>query len=262
MRYFSFGGGVQSTAALVLAAQGKIDFPVFLFANVGEDSENPDTIAYITQVALPYADRHGIELAELSLVRRTGNTETLLGLIERAEHSIPIPVRLASGAFGNRKCTVDFKVKVIARETKRRGASKANPATIGLGISADEWRRANTNHSIPHQRVEYPLLDMNLTREDCLRIVREAGLPQPPKSSCFFCPYHRPSYWVELRRERPELFSESVRIERLLNERRERLGKDAAYLAGTGPLEVITPDQPSLGLDTDDDACESGYCMV
>ena len=30
LRVFSYGGGVQSTAALVLAAQGKIDFRVFL----------------------------------------------------------------------------------------------------------------------------------------------------------------------------------------------------------------------------------------
>ncbi|WP_254897837.1 hypothetical protein [Kitasatospora sp. NA04385] len=35
IRSFSFGGGVQSTAALVLAAQGRIDYRTFLFANVG-----------------------------------------------------------------------------------------------------------------------------------------------------------------------------------------------------------------------------------
>lgn len=32
---FSFGGGVQSTAALVLAAQGELDCSTFLFANGG-----------------------------------------------------------------------------------------------------------------------------------------------------------------------------------------------------------------------------------
>lgn len=45
LRVFSYGGGVQSTAALVLAAQGRIDFPAFVFANVGEDSEHPDGAA-------------------------------------------------------------------------------------------------------------------------------------------------------------------------------------------------------------------------
>ncbi len=33
LRSVSYGGGVQSTALLVLAAQGDIDFPLFLFAN-------------------------------------------------------------------------------------------------------------------------------------------------------------------------------------------------------------------------------------
>jgi hypothetical protein len=46
IRAFSYGGW-QSTAALVLAAQGHIDFRTFLFANVGDDSEHPATLAYI-----------------------------------------------------------------------------------------------------------------------------------------------------------------------------------------------------------------------
>jgi len=51
LKAFSFGGGVQSTAALVLAAQGRIDYHTFLFCNVGEDSENPDTLTYVQEVA-------------------------------------------------------------------------------------------------------------------------------------------------------------------------------------------------------------------
>lgn len=38
LKAFSFDGGVQSTAALVLAAQGKPDYRTFLFCNVGDDS--------------------------------------------------------------------------------------------------------------------------------------------------------------------------------------------------------------------------------
>src|SRR5947209_5246716 len=54
IRVFSYGGGVQSTAALVLAAQGKIDYPTFLFCNVGADSENPETLTYVEQYAKLY----------------------------------------------------------------------------------------------------------------------------------------------------------------------------------------------------------------
>jgi hypothetical protein len=41
LRTFSYGGGWQSTAALVLAAQGRLDYRVFVFANVRDDSEYP-----------------------------------------------------------------------------------------------------------------------------------------------------------------------------------------------------------------------------
>ena len=42
MRVISYGGGVQSTALVVLAAQGKIGHvDAALFANVGDDSEHP-----------------------------------------------------------------------------------------------------------------------------------------------------------------------------------------------------------------------------
>ena len=75
-RLFSFGGGVQSTAVLVLASQGRVQYDAFVFANVGEDSEHPDTIAYLHQVAMPFAQRHNIELLELR--RETGDGKTLL----------------------------------------------------------------------------------------------------------------------------------------------------------------------------------------
>src|SRR5438477_12099715 len=60
MRVFSYGGGVQSTAALVLAAQRKIDYPTFLFCNVGDDSEHPASLDYVHEYAIPYAQKHGI----------------------------------------------------------------------------------------------------------------------------------------------------------------------------------------------------------
>lgn len=70
LKAFSFGGGVQSTAALVLAAQGRLDYRTFLFCNVGDDSENPETLSYVYEVAQPFAVRHGLDLVELRKVRR------------------------------------------------------------------------------------------------------------------------------------------------------------------------------------------------
>src|SRR5205823_7822141 len=124
LRVISYGGGVQSTALLVLAAQRRVDFDVFLFANVGDDSEDPATLAYIEQHAKPYAAAHGVRLVELRRTRRDGSTETLHGrLTKPGSRSLPIPVRMSSGAPGTRSCTAGFKIRVIRRSLKVRGAS-------------------------------------------------------------------------------------------------------------------------------------------
>ncbi|GCD46149.1 phosphoadenosine phosphosulfate reductase [Streptomyces paromomycinus] len=309
IRSISYGGGVQSTALLVLAAQRRIDFPLFLMANVGDDSENPATLRYVDEYARPFAAEHGIELAVLDRVKRTGAVETLWGrLVDprqcdrckgagvvhysdtdneddglppdldsprtcprcRGEgkvqsRSLPIPVRMSNGAPGTRSCTADFKIKVIAKELKRRGATPADPAIIGIGISVDEIHRANNRKVEPHEQIVYPLLELGLRRTDCARVIREAGLPVPPKSSCFFCPFHRPETWHDQRREEPELFEKSCQLEDLLNKRRATLGKDPVYLTRFGrPLREAIPDGVDLlpGFDEADGLCDSGWCMT
>lgn len=104
IRAFSNGGGMQSTAALVLPAQGRIDYPIFLFCNVGDDSEHPATLAYVRDVQVPYAKAHGIELIELQRTR-FGEPETLYQRLTRpGSRSIGIPVRLSIRSVAGRRC--------------------------------------------------------------------------------------------------------------------------------------------------------------
>lgn len=352
IRSFSYGGGVQSTAALVLAAQGRIDYPLFIMSNVGDDSEHPDTLEYVEKYAKPYAADHGIELVVVQKRRRDGTPITLLqkatefidcpdcrgsgelptdpdvltigpawplavaeGLYEgqtapctrcsgsgsARRMSVPIPARMSNGAPTSRSCTVDFKVLTIAKELKRRGARAPKPcqkhacvdepcgpalareraacsecdpgavAVVGIGISLDEISRANSRNSIAHERIVYPLIGigddtgLKLRRDDCSRIIRDAGLPVPPKSSCYFCPFHRPEAWQDLARERPDLFEKSAQLEDTLNATRAHAGKDPMYLTRFGvPLrEAIDTDQPLLPLlDDADGSCDSGWCFT
>ena len=273
MRVISYGGGVQSTALLVLAARGRINFDTFLFANVGDDSEHPDTLAYVRDVAAPYAADHGITLHTLHRQRRDGSTETLYGrLTKPGSRSLPIPVRMSNGAPGTRNCTADFKIAVTGKWVKQHGASKDHPATIGIGISLDEIHRANTRRANPYERLVYPLIGigeetgLHMTRQDCLNLIRREGIPVPPKSACWFCPFHRPSAWTDMRRDRPDLFQRAADLEALLNDRRDMLGKDHVYLTRFArPLADAIPDQPLLPLfdvSHDDGACDSGYCFT
>jgi PP-loop superfamily ATP-utilizing enzyme len=265
LKTVSYGGGVQSTALLVLAAQAKIDFPIFLMANVGDDSEHPATLKYVREIAAPYAEAHGIELHMLDRHKRDGSVETLKGRLTReGSRSLTIPVRLSSGAPASRSCTADFKTRVIGKWLKSRGATADSPATVAIGISVDEIHRATSKKVEPYERVVYPLLDLRLRRDDCMRLIAEAGLPVPPKSSCYFCPWHSLSAWRDLAHDEPELFEKACQLEDYLRERNEGFGKGPVWLSDTlVPLrDSINHDEQRLPFDEHDAGCDSGWCMT
>ena len=99
LRVIAYGAGVQSTSLLVLAAQRQVDFPVFLFANVGDDSEHPATLQYLRCVAMPYAAAHGIVIREPRRLRRDGTVETLYGRLTKPG-SPSIPIAAPAEGFG------------------------------------------------------------------------------------------------------------------------------------------------------------------
>lgn len=267
-RVFSFGGGVQSTAILVLQAQGHLTpYESFIFANVGADSENPATLDYIERITKPYAARHGINFVEVQKTRK-GQPDTIASAIYRENRTIIIPARMSdTGAPGHRNCTVDYKIRVLDRYLKINGLS---PVIVGLGISLDEWQRMKDTdwHNLESGKLlgidkkrEYPLIDRRLNRNQCLRIIESAGLPIPPKSSCFFCPYHKQGEWIDMKRDTPELFKRACDVETQINRKRTALNRDGLYLhSSLKPLPQAVADQPRLFTETE--TCESGYCFT
>lgn len=277
LRVISYGGGVQSTAMLVLAVRGQLGPPVdaAVFANVGDDSEDPDTLRYFATQARPFAERHSFPLIEVWKTLRKGQRETLYERLTRPDsRSVPIPVRMSdTGAPGTRNCTEEWKVKVIGKWLLAKGATPEQPADVLIGFSLDEAhrmgdgreRRKKPSRAVLCQRKVYPLIDLRLRREDCMRIIREAGLPTPPKSSCYFCPYHKPSVWAEMRSARPALFYKSAELEALLQARRATLGRDPVYFTRFGrPLDVaIGPEiQDRLDIGGPGETCDEGYCWT
>lgn len=260
LRAFSFGGGVQSTACLVLAAERKINFPFFVFANTGDDSEAPETLEYIDQVSRPYAEQHGIELVMVQKTIRNKPAETLYENIMGDNKTIAIPVRLPSGAPARRKCTRDWKIYPVHKELRKRGATTKNPAIVGIGISTDEFHRAKDSR-VPIVEHEYPLLNLRIDRSQCAEIIKKAGLKVPPKSSCWFCPYKKKREWAEMAAKDPETFEKACQIEERLQEKKGSI-KGNFYLTDAGrPLsEAVLPDhQMKIWGDADD--C-SGYCWT
>jgi hypothetical protein len=250
----------------VLAAQGKIPPKLFIFANVGDDSEHPDTLAYVRDVAMPYAAAHGVELLELRRSRRGGAAfPSLYAYMEAHPASVPIPIRMnnAKASKGRRTCTQDWKIQPIADYLKTLGATADNPATVHLGISIDEAHRMNNKEPIPWTRKAYPLVTLGLNRSACAAIIEAAGLPIPPKSACWFCPLHNMAVWQEKRHTEPELFERAADLEALIIARRRARKQSPVWLSGgKRPLREATSEYVTGDMFAEESACESGYCMI
>lgn len=275
-RVFSFGGGVQSTAVLVLQSLGKLPKPyhAFIFCNVGDDSENPETIAYVRDVIQPYCEQHGIVFIVAQKRLRSGALDTLLQAIYRPIRSVDIPAWMSGGAPGNRSCTEDFKIMVVDKLIKSYKCIRW--CEVGLGISVDEFRRArdvqwhDTYGKAKkigfYKKRDYPLIDLRLSRADCERIIAEAGLPPAPKSSCWFCPFMPFAQRLQQKSRQPALFNATRDIERAINDKRSLLGKDRLYLVKAKGQPISLDDIDSVAIPETvpipDESCDEGVCMT
>jgi hypothetical protein len=252
-----------------------LQYDVFIHANVGDDSENPATLAYIQDHFLPFARAHGLNYVQVS---KRG--ATLYQSVMSDNRSVPIPAWLKSGAPGNRTCTGDWKIKPIEAWIKKQGYTHAE---IALGYSADEMRRTSEPRTSWHDEViyahpknaqraskprklgymrkdEYPLVLARLWRDMLPSIIERAGLPVPPKSACWFCPFKSALSWRELRTGNPELFQKAIALENRMNEKRGLFGKDAMRLSSTGLALEDATLQKSMFEGSVDGSCDSGFC--
>jgi hypothetical protein len=273
LRVISYGGGVQSTAMLALAAQGKLQevmggpIDAVLFANTGDDSEHPDTLKYVREIAMPFAKDNGLNLIELHTTKNGEPTTIWNEIMKPDSKRMLIPVYGDINMPLQRSCTVDFKIKTVGRWVKKNGAKKDDPAQVAIGISTDEIQRAGRGAEENMQQRVYPLLDLGISRTGCVNVITDSGIPVPPKSSCFFCPFHRPLVWAELRRDSPELFDKAQQLEDVMIAKQQARGKNPVYLTKFGKrlTDAIAIAQDTLFDNVDpnlEHGCDSGHCFT
>ncbi len=187
----SFGGGVNSVALAILLAkrgwQGTL-----VFADTG--AEWPETYEYLDSF-LPWLARRGLKFVVVGAEYRSNRYK--VSLPEAIEKYKMIPLARA------RWCTTEYKIRPIQRWCRSTGVDFSQ---MMLGIAADE------SHRQPDKI--RPLVDWGITRDDCARVIVEAGLPVPPKSGCWCCPFQRRSQWRFLYERYPELFQRAMALEK------------------------------------------------
>lgn len=215
--YLSLGAGVQSSALLVLACQGKVPMPdSAIFADTGDE---PEYVYDYLKVLTEYAEPFGIEV----LVAQTGVlSEAVFKAQESGKSFLKIPAFTRGEKQGMlaRRCTADYKITPVAKKVrellgyKPRQQIKEKVRAM-LGISIDEIQRAKDSW-YPYIVNTWPLIDLGIRREQCIEICRTAGLPEPQKSACVYCPYHSDPHWQWLKDEQPAEFAKAIEFDEKL----------------------------------------------
>lgn len=243
------GGGRQSVAIAVLIDQAVLPKPdMIVMADTSREAR--ETWEYKTAYLDPLLAKSGlaIEIAPHSLASAD---------IWNGEGSMLMPAFTAEGKLPT-YCSGYWKRDICERYCASKGIGDY---TQWLGMSFDESNRA-TSQGHGRATNAFPLIDLRLTASACVRLVEAAGLPRPPKSSCFMCPHRGDDQWLRLKDKYPDEFEAACKIDEQIRDVDQANGQPGVWLHKSRmPLRLAT-------FVSEDERnplfrpCESGYCFV
>lgn len=227
----SLGAGVQSSTLALMAAYGEVPhLPKLSGAIFSDTQDEPASVYRWLEQLIGFINSapHPFPVHIVTRGRLSENTLKMRTTKDGRSFSttdIPFFTRNDDGSQGkitNRKCTVDFKLKPIlqkARELgdvprKKRSGNQIH-VVQWIGISLDEIYRMKPSRDWWSESA-WPLVDMRMNRHDCKRWMADHGFPEPPRSSCIYCPYHNNHEWRRLKNEEPVEFAKAVEFEKNL----------------------------------------------
>lgn len=239
-RVLSYGGGVQSAAIAVLIVQGRLPTPdCVVMADTGIEAS--ETWEYMDATVRPLLRRVGLEVSIAPPSLAT------VGLFSKSGKPL-IPAFTSDGGKLPNYCSVEWKRRVVQRWLRANGHTDVE---LWLGISRDEVERAKDS-PVRWMTHRYPLLmDVPMSRAECIALVTGHGLPQPPRSSCFGCPFRTNLEWKHLKERNDGDWEKAVALDESLPE--------GLYVHRSGtPLAKANLGEAQGELDF----CESGYCWT
>jgi len=207
----SYGGGTNSAAMLVGMNELGIRPDHITFADTG--AEKPHTYKHIEII-----DKWLIEIGfpSITVVNQLKRDGTLNQLEQLCLDNNMLP----SIAYGYKSCSLKHKVAPQdkffnnlddAKEIWNTGESIIKY----IGYDADEHHRVKFHKSEDGKYIyQYPLIEWNWGRDECINAIIRAGLPLPGKSACFFCPSSKKQEILQLKKDYPELAERAIIMEK------------------------------------------------
>jgi hypothetical protein len=246
----AYGGGTNSAALVVgMIERGYPPPTAILFANTG--GELPGVYAHIVMMS-GYLVSHGYP--PITAVQRVKRDQSLNSLEWRYYETNTLP----SIAYGLKGCSHKFKIQPQEKWCNNHFKAhwKAGGKVIRyLGYDFAEkrrWMKAMVEDEKYYY--QFPLVEWEWTRDDCIAAITRAGLPQPGKSACFFCPSSKKSEVAALRTEHPLLFKRALDME-------TRALPNLKTVKGLGRSYAWRDLDKVLAQKEDDAAAQCDYCV-
>lgn len=186
---WSCGGGRQSAALAVLIVQGKVPKPDIAVI-VDTEREKSSTWDYYYSILKPAMAEVGVDLkriykSDFATVDLYRNDDLLIPAFTNKNGTI--------GKFPT-YCSNEWKQRVVRRYLRSVGVKQCD---LYLGISINEADRMKDS-GLQWLRHVYPLIDLELSVDDCIEVVRAVGWPQATPSACWMCPNQNQAEWLAM----------------------------------------------------------------
>ena len=256
MNILSLGAGVQSSTLALMAAKGLITpMPdAAIFADTGWEPKKVHEYLDWLEKQLPFP------------VYRVMHKDGLLEALKGEGRYAAVPFFTSNGGMGRRQCTNEFKLIPIRKKTREILGYEpykripVGSCTMWIGISTDESIRMKPSRDRWVDN-RWPLIEMNMSRSDCLEWFDAQGYPRPPKSSCLGCPYHSDRQWVELKNQDPEEWQQTIEMDKLIRNRASGMANQQFMHRSLKPLDEVNFSYIENQIDMFGNECE-GICGV
>lgn len=214
----SLGAGVQSSTLALMAAAGLVTPMPIAAVFADTQAEPPSVYRWLDwlEKQLPFPV-YRVTAGDLELQATTMRVSKKGGSYSKT--ALPFFTKNEDGSLGrvtHRSCTRDFKIRPLMKKVRKIAGIKWGQKTVGviqwIGISVDEIMRCKPSRDV-WCKSRWPLIEMRMTRSDCLEWMDKQGYPTPPRSACVFCPFHSIQEWRRLKEQEPEQFERAVQFE-------------------------------------------------